>query len=176
MTGASDGCYVQTYLPLPGSGKPSRVHAICGVGFPAELHLRDTAGPGCSVCSIKLYNRTGGASETVTRRGRWIGWNKIKFKKKILCYQNSVAGGISSRTGQRSSQLHGNRILLDKLMVVQLAKKFPAIYGTRMLITVFSRANHCLIFWGRWWIHYTTLQCIYLSFNIIFPSTSMSSE
>jgi hypothetical protein len=53
-----------SYLPLLGRGKPSSVHAICGVGLPAELHFRDTAGPGCRVCSIKLYRRMGGASET----------------------------------------------------------------------------------------------------------------
>lgn len=37
-----------------GKGNPSNVHATCGVGFPAAEHLRDTAGPGWSVCSIKL--------------------------------------------------------------------------------------------------------------------------
>jgi hypothetical protein len=55
-----------SYLPLLGRGNPSRVHAICGVGLPAELHFRDTAGPGCRVCSMKLYRRMGGASETGT--------------------------------------------------------------------------------------------------------------
>jgi hypothetical protein len=64
------GCYTAvTYLPLLGRGKPSSVHAICGVGLPAELHFRDTAGPGCRVCSIKLYSRTGGASETTQCTG-----------------------------------------------------------------------------------------------------------
>jgi hypothetical protein len=53
-----------SYLPLLGSGKPSSVHEICGVGLPAALHFRDTAGPGCRVCSMKLYSRTGGASAT----------------------------------------------------------------------------------------------------------------
>lgn len=50
------------YLPFDGSGNPSRAHEICGVGFPAAEHFKLTAGPGCSVCSMKLYNRTGGAS------------------------------------------------------------------------------------------------------------------
>jgi hypothetical protein len=30
-----------------------------------------------------------------------------------------------------------SRALLEKLIVAQLAKKFPAFYGTRMFITVF---------------------------------------
>lgn len=45
-----------------GKGKPSSVHATCGVGLPAAEHFSETAGPGCSVCSMKLYSRTGGAS------------------------------------------------------------------------------------------------------------------
>ena len=35
---------------------------MCGVGVPAAIHLRDTAGPGCSVCSIKRYSSWGGAA------------------------------------------------------------------------------------------------------------------
>jgi len=49
---------------LLGSGNLSSVQEICGVGLPAALHFRDTAGPGCRVCSMKLYSRTGGASTT----------------------------------------------------------------------------------------------------------------
>jgi hypothetical protein len=32
--------------------------------------------------------------------------------------------------------------LLEKLPVVQLLKKFPAFYGNRKFITVFTRALH----------------------------------
>jgi len=56
------------YLPFDGSGNPSSVHEICGVGLPAAEHLRLTAGPGWRVCSMKLYRRTGGASG---------GWDKV---------------------------------------------------------------------------------------------------
>lgn len=42
------------YLPFDGSGNPSNVHEICGVGLPAAEHFKLTAGPGCSVCSMKL--------------------------------------------------------------------------------------------------------------------------
>lgn len=34
------------YRPFAGNGKPSKVQAICGDGFPAAEHLSDTAGPG----------------------------------------------------------------------------------------------------------------------------------
>jgi hypothetical protein len=59
----------RAYLPLPvGKGKPSNAHDTCGVGFPAAEHFKDTAGPGCSVCSMKEYSSTGGASEMLTRK------------------------------------------------------------------------------------------------------------
>lgn len=51
------------YLPWLGKGNPSSVQDIWGVGFPDALHFKETAGPGCSVCSMKLYRRIGGASE-----------------------------------------------------------------------------------------------------------------
>lgn len=55
-------CIIYTDLPWLGSGKPSNVHETCGVGLPEALHFNETAGPGWSVCSIKLYKRIGGAS------------------------------------------------------------------------------------------------------------------
>jgi hypothetical protein len=35
-----------------------------------------------------------------------------------------------------------NRVLLEKLEVAQLAKKFLTFYGMRMFITVFATARH----------------------------------
>jgi len=35
-----------------------------------------------------------------------------------------------------------SRVLLEKLTGPQLVKKFPAFYGTRRFITVFTRARH----------------------------------
>jgi hypothetical protein len=35
-----------------------------------------------------------------------------------------------------------SRVLLEKLTVPQLVKKFPAYYGTRRFITAFTRALH----------------------------------
>lgn len=57
--------FTHTYLPFDGSGNPSSDHWIWGVGLPAAEHFNETAGPGCNVCSIKLYNMTGGASENI---------------------------------------------------------------------------------------------------------------
>jgi hypothetical protein len=35
-----------------------------------------------------------------------------------------------------------SRALPEKLPVIQLHKNFPAFYGTRMFVTVFTRALH----------------------------------
>ena len=35
-----------------------------------------------------------------------------------------------------------SRVLLEKLTGLELVKKFPAFYGTRRLITVFTSARH----------------------------------
>uniref|UniRef100_A0A182J5V1 Uncharacterized protein n=1 Tax=Anopheles atroparvus TaxID=41427 RepID=A0A182J5V1_ANOAO len=52
-----------TYWPIMNlPGNPSSVQEIWGVGFPWAEHLSETAGPGCSVCSMKLYTSEGGAS------------------------------------------------------------------------------------------------------------------
>jgi hypothetical protein len=35
-----------------------------------------------------------------------------------------------------------SRVLLEKLIVTQLVKKFPTFYGNRRFITVFTTARH----------------------------------
>ena len=41
-----------------------------------------------------------------------------------------------------------SRILLEKLTGSQLVKKFPAFYGTRKFITVFTSARHLSLPWA----------------------------
>jgi hypothetical protein len=41
-------------------------------------------------------------------------------------------------------------IILEKLIVTQPVKKFPAFYGTRRFITVFTRSRHWSLSWARW--------------------------
>jgi len=38
-----------------------------------------------------------------------------------------------------------SRVLFEKLVVAQLAKKFPAFYGTRRFITVFTAIRHWIL-------------------------------
>jgi len=49
-----------------------------------------------------------------------------------------------------------SRVLLEKLTVPQLVKKFPAFYGTRRFITAFTSARHLSLFWANS-IHSTPL-------------------
>jgi hypothetical protein len=52
---------------------------------------------------------------------------------------------------------------------IYLCKKFPVFYGTRMLITVFTRARHRSVFWDRC-IQSTYSQSIFLSPQLWVPS------
>ena len=38
-----------------GSGNPSNVHVMWGVGVPRTIHLSDTPGPGCNVWAMNRY-------------------------------------------------------------------------------------------------------------------------
>jgi hypothetical protein len=41
-----------------------------------------------------------------------------------------------------------SRVLLEKLIVLQLVKKFPAFYGTRRFITAFTSTRHLSLSWA----------------------------
>jgi len=43
-----------------------------------------------------------------------------------------------------------SRILPEVLTVTQPAKKSPALYVNRSIITVFRRARHWSLYWARW--------------------------
>jgi hypothetical protein len=43
-------------------------------------------------------------------------------------------------TGGYTTYIHGIEVLLERSAVSQPLKKFPALYGTRMFIAVFTRA------------------------------------
>jgi hypothetical protein len=44
----------------------------------------------------------------------------------------------------------GSRVLLEKLIVTQLVKKFPAFYRTLSFVAMFTRAHHWSLSWARW--------------------------
>jgi len=65
-----------------------------------------------------------------------------------------------------------SRALFEKMIVPQIAQKFPALYGTQRSITAFTTAHHLSLSLARS-IQPTPLQSHFLEihFNIIHPST-----
>jgi hypothetical protein len=66
-------------------------------------------------------------------------------------FQHSVGPTNHERSWHTPSNVTHSRswALLEKLSIVQLLKNFPAFYGTRKFITVFTRALHWSLFWAR---------------------------
>ena len=68
-----------------------------------------------------------------------------------------------------------SRGLAEKLTGPQLVNKFPAVYGTRRFVTVFTRARHLSLSWARpsksmLLLHSTSLRSIWiLSSRLRFP-------
>jgi hypothetical protein len=62
----------------------------------------------------------------------------------------------------------------QKSIVIQPVKKFPAFYGTKSFITVFTRARHCILPWTSW-IQSTSSPLFKIVFNIILSCTSKST-
>jgi hypothetical protein len=62
-----------------------------------------------------------------------------------------IISGLQDKGYQETAWLtQCRRIALEKLTVTQLVKKFPASYGTRRLITVFTSVRQWSLFWIRW--------------------------
>jgi len=57
---------------------------------------------------------------------------------------------MMSRGKLKNSLTAWSRILLEKLIVSQLVKKFSAFCGTQMFITTFTRSHHLLTYGTRW--------------------------
>jgi hypothetical protein len=72
--------------------------------------------------------------------------------------------------GWRTNQPPLWRVLLEKLIFVQLVKKFPSFYGTRRFITMFTRARHWSLSWVRW-IQSTSSHPV--SIYILIPSSHL---
>jgi hypothetical protein len=70
-----------------------------------------------------------------------------------------------------------SRILLEKLTVSQLAKKFPSFYGTRRFITALTSARQLSFFLSQLIpAHTPTSHFLKIHLNIIILSTSGSSK
>jgi len=54
-----------------------------------------------------------------------------------------------------------SRVLLEKIIITQLVKKFSTFYGTHMFVTMFTRARHWSLSWAGY-IQSTTSHPLYL--------------
>jgi len=68
--------------------------------------------------------------------------------------------------------LHANKVhgvIIQKLIVTQLVKKFLAFYGTWRCITLFTRVCHWSLSWATW-IHSTLSYPVAMRLRFILPS------
>jgi hypothetical protein len=72
-----------------------------------------------------------------------VNWEKHTEHINVL-YGQSVAFQNTKADSTHTYHLltPWSRVLLEKLIVLQLVKKFPAFYGTRRFITAFITAHH----------------------------------
>jgi hypothetical protein len=86
----------------------------------------------------------------------------------LECFRTSVSG--SRETNYRPLTYLWSWALLEEKSNLQLLKNFPAFYGTRRFITVFTRALHWSLSWARW------IQSISSYLSKIHPPTPWSSQ
>ena len=75
---------------------------------------------------------------------------RIFILDKWIIHQHCLVTELFSKAKHRSAVcpsvltylLHGAESSLRSKLVLQLVKKFPALYGTRKFITVFTSARH----------------------------------
>jgi hypothetical protein len=103
----------------------------------------------------------------------FTGLYKITFRRKRVIIKNVVFLNVTTFSLVYTNSWSWD--LLEKPIVAQLLKNFPAFYGTRRFVTVFTRALHWFISSAR------SIQSIlsYLSkihFNTVHRPTSWSSQ
>jgi hypothetical protein len=72
----------------------------------------------------------------LTRNSARTSWPPVSLNHSILY-------------GETNLTYLWNWVLLEKPPIVQVLKNFPALYGTRKFITVFTRALHLSLSWAR---------------------------
>jgi len=83
------------------------------------------------------------------------------FKKFVTCnahgvqelgtwYNKLTPQFMGSQWMQHINPTTWSRVLLEKLLVPWLVKKFPTLYGIWRFITVFTTACHLCLSWAKW--------------------------
>jgi hypothetical protein len=80
---------------------------------------------------------------TIFYKALCLSWNRVVVVHltRGSCIRRRIR--IPSRIAVSSNRpAPWNIVLFEKLIVTELVKKFPAFYGIRRIITVFTRACH----------------------------------
>jgi hypothetical protein len=93
-----------------------------------------------SLCLTKHH-----AMKTVTFHDSQTAERTMGLTEDQCLISLSSAQMKSTRTSGTSKHVHltaWSRVPLEELIVAQVVKKFPALYGIRRFITVFTRSRH----------------------------------
>jgi len=110
--------------------------------------------------------------------GSWACLNCFRTGSSgwLLCWRCLTFSSVGELTEQKCPLLNRKHwitkwstVLLEKLVVTHKVKKFPAFYGTRRFITVFTRSPHWSLFWAQS-VQSTTSHSISLRFVLILSS------
>jgi hypothetical protein len=132
--------------------------AELGPGLRAEKPVSNP--PNYRVCRARFYN----AAE-LTHRGQtpsnvsnsWCDTLvSCLIRKEIVQFGDAYCNitkwkeiGDYSKTHMAEHTYSWSWALLEEPPILQLLKNFPAFYGTRSFITVFTRALHWSVYWAR---------------------------
>ena len=111
----------------------------------------------CLICSNHLYYKnpkSNGLKDVNSINLSFIGITQCIWISIVLVEwskQFNKYNGHKSRTEwytPYSLLTAWSRVLLEKLTILQLVKKFPAFYGTQRFITTFISARHLFLSWA----------------------------
>lgn len=100
---------------------PSRVHVNCGGGLPVATHFNDTVGPGCNVCSEKIYCNSGDASTQIVAMRKYINSN-YKFSRT---YVRTISQVYTSQGNNRF--LYTYSFVIYKCFIVKMQWPFTVV-------------------------------------------------
>jgi hypothetical protein len=125
-------------------------------------------------CYVQMQNQ---------QLGEWTGhdraWKLVAFLVAAVRAEAepTLLGSLTGDWGKLRILYTSWSIVLEKLPVAQLVKKFPAFYRTRRFINVFTAARHwALVLSQMNPVHTFPPYSSKIHSNIILPSTPRSSE
>jgi len=102
---------------------------------------------------LQCESYSGRRNETIISASSGVAlWREQKntaVKGSILSLCRKMCSQHIPRISMKKYLATWSRVL-EKLIITQPIKKFPAFYGTKRFITVFTRVRHWFLSWARW--------------------------